>query len=267
MKLLLAFLRRDFLISVSYRFAAVMSVLGIAFVLVVLSYISRLVDTSQIPAMESYSGSYFAFVVLGMVQTQYFHVAARTFSVSVRTAQMTGVLEAVLCTGTSPTLVMVLSSAYPFLLATLRVIAMLTIAIVGFGLPVDQANVPAAFVVLIASLLAYLPFGLFSAAFIVRFKMGNPIPAFLGAVSALLAGVYFPVSVLPALLQTAAELLPITHGLEALRKTVLGGASMAEVAPELMALSIFFVVGSAIGVAVLRFSIDRARRSGSLGWY
>ncbi len=90
-----------------------------------------------------------------------------------------------------------------------------------FGFPLAQADFLSAIVVLGLALLAHLPLGIFSASFLLIFKRGDPITSLVGHLSALLAGVYFPLSVLPGWLQTVSFFLPFTHALEGLRQAVL----------------------------------------------
>ena len=70
--------------------------------------------------------------------------------------------------------------------------------------------------------------------------------------SILLSGFMFPFEGMPRAVQIAAEVLPLTHFVRIARGVILRGATLEQLAPELLALGIFFVV--ALGIAALRFS-------------
>jgi ABC-2 type transport system permease protein len=69
--------------------------------------------------------------------------------------------------------------------------------------------------------------------------------------SILLSGFMFPFAGMPKLAQWIAEVLPMTHFMRLIRGVVLRGASLAELAQEILVLSVFIVV--AMAVAILRF--------------
>ncbi|MFQ6102643.1 MAG: ATP-binding cassette domain-containing protein [Anaerolineae bacterium] len=78
-------------------------------------------------------------------------------------------------------------------------------------------------------------------------------------------GVLFPVEMLPHYLQAVSSILPTTHALKALRLTLIRGASLAEVAPELTFLVITSCLTIPLGLLVFHLGFNKARRRGSLG--
>ena len=60
---------------------------------------------------------------------------------------------------------------------------------------------------------------------VLAFKRADPSSWLVQGLSYLLGGVYYPVAVLPEWGQTLANILPITHALEAMRKLLLLGVS------------------------------------------
>jgi ABC-type polysaccharide/polyol phosphate export permease len=81
---------------------------------------------------------------------------------------------------------------------------------------------------------------------------------------ALLSGVYFPIDVLPGALQTVAEIIPFTWGLDVVRGALLGG----DVDPARLA-GLFGSAAVLLPVAVFGFTlaVRRARRTGTLAQY
>lgn len=83
-----------------------------------------------------------------------------------------------------------------------------------------------------------------------------------GAVLAL-SGAVIPREELPALLRAVGEALPMTHGLEALRRAI-GGATVVDLG-GLLAAEVFVAGGYAlVGIVIYRWIERRARREGAL---
>ena len=85
-------------------------------------------------------------------------------------------------------------------------------------------------------------------------------------ISRFLAGVYYPVSVLPDWLERVAQWLPLTHTLEALRMALIHGTSLQEVGTELTALLAFSIVLLPVGTIVFRWALRETGRLGRLGF-
>jgi ABC-2 type transport system permease protein len=85
--------------------------------------------------------------------------------------------------------------------------------------------------------------------------------------SYLLGGVYYPVSVLPGWGQALAQVLPITHALEAMRQCLLNGASLADVRGSILGLLIFSAVAGPLSMAAFALALKRVRKEGSLSQF
>jgi ABC-2 type transport system permease protein len=75
------------------------------------------------------------------------------------------------------------------------------------------------------------------------------------------------VEILPDWLQMIANLLPITYALRAMRLSLLSGAGWLELAPDLVALSLFGLILFPLSLLAFRASVNRARLDGSLTHY
>lgn len=264
---LVAFFRRDLRIAWSYKFYSVMLAFATTFFLLILFFIGRMLQGASLPALTGYGNNYFAYVAVGLAQSTYFSLALTALSGAIREAQYTGVLEALLVTQQPPLKLMFYSALFPFVASTLQIVLIGFIGIFGFGLETGVANLAATVVVLVVSLLAYLPWGLLSAAFVVKFKLGNPIPTLLAGSSYLLSGIYFPVEVLPPWLQMLARALPTTYAVEALRLAFLRGATIVDLYPQLLFLGLNALVFGVVGSWVLLWAIKQSRRDGTLSTY
>ncbi|WP_373044600.1 ABC transporter permease [Vulgatibacter sp.] len=257
-----AFLRRDLQVETSYRANVLLGAVSAFALLVTLYYVGETVGPTRLIA--AYGGSYFAFTLIGFAAAAPLHAALLQLARRVREAQMTGTLEAILATPVGPARAVLLSVQTPLLGAALRMAVLLLGAWSIFGLPLGDANLGAAALVLLLALASYVPLGLLSAAFTLRFKRGDPVAAFLDLTSVLLGGVFFPVAVLPPPLQAVAQILPLTHALEGLRLSLLQGAGPSAVAPQLRLLAIAAAVLVPLAFLAFAAAVRRAKADGSL---
>ena len=259
-----AFVRRDLKTEVSYRLSFVSEIAGIVFSLALFYFLARLVGPSAEPRMAAYGGDYFAFVLVGIAFYRYLSVALAAFSQAVSQGQAAGTLEAMLVSPTHPLALLLHSSLWPFLRATLEVGVYLAAGALLFGFRSEHADLGAAALTLVLTVLAFSSFGILSAAFVLVFKRGDPFAFVLGTLSALLGGVYYPVEVLPSWLRHAADLVPLTYALRGLRRAILGGASAAQILPDLGVLALFAAAGLPLSLWVFGRAMDRAKRDGTL---
>jgi ABC-2 type transport system permease protein len=79
--------------------------------------------------------------------------------------------------------------------------------------------------------------------------------------------VYYPIEVLPYWLRAFGRLLPATYSLDALRRTMLQGASLIDVRQDLLDLAGFTVVLLPIGFVAFHYAGRWAKIDGSLSQY
>ena len=84
----------------------------------------------------------------------------------------------------------------------------------------------------------------------------------------MLSGLYFPVlggsSPFPLALQAVASLIPLTIGMDALRKTLFYGDSVAQVWPDMAVLAVMAVVLLLLSTYALKFLENRGRKEGTI---
>jgi len=259
----LAVARRDIMARSTRVLSLLTSLASVGLGLAIFYFIGELVQSAPTALLTPGAGGYFAFVVLGMTQAQLFSAATYGISQRVRTAQLEGTLEGMLATPAPPFSLM-LATALPVLGAqVVRVIGVLGVAALFFDFPWRLVNWPATLVTLALSLAAFLPIGLLGATYVIMSKAEEPLSRALGAAAALLGGLYFPRAVLPLWLQTLGLALPITHAADALRATMLGGATLHDIGRELGALMWFAGVGLPIAAVALHSCVGFLRRRGS----
>jgi len=266
LRIIAAFVRRDFRINTSYRASFALEVVSTLFVLALFFYLSQVVDEGQFAASQDLNGGYFGYAAVGIAVLTIVQVSLSSFSRQLREEQTTGTLEALMATPASPSLIVLSSAVYDLLRGTLTAIVMIVAAVALFGLRLDMdpASIGTAAVALVGCLGLFASLGVAVAAFTVLFKRTTALLGMVISGLALLGGVYFPIDVFPEPLQVLSNALPFTWGLDVLRASLLGG----NVDPAQLA----GLFGSALALvppALLGFTlaVRRARRTGSLAQY
>lgn len=262
----MALCRAQWQTMLSYRLQMVVSFAGLIATVVPLYFISGALQPVMANAIKAEGGQSFGFLLLGLMTYSLVSVAVVALPTAVGGAVTSGVLEALLATPTSAPSLLAGLNAFDMLWAALKGAILLTAGwLLGANLMPGQFLPGLAILLLIV--LAHIPVGLVGAALVLAFRTAGPLPKGVLMISGLLGGVYYPTHVIPSWLQSVSDLLPLSYGLRALRRVVLQDASMADVAPDLLALSaaavILFLVGSLAVTTAFRY----ARRQGTLAQY
>ena len=236
------FLRRDFIIELSYKLSFLLQLVGIFLNVFMFYFLARLVDGERQPSLDAYNGDYFAFVLIGVAFSLYFTIAISGFAKNLRDAQITGTLEAMLLTPTDLPTIIISSCLWDYLFTTLRVFIYLLLGTLVFGADLGNANYLGALVVLVLTIVAFSGLGIMAASFIMVTKRGDPVTTIVGGVGLLLGGVYYPVELLPSWLQFFAALIPVTYALRAMRNALLADASWSVLLPDIGALIVFCLI-------------------------
>lgn len=261
---LLLFFQRDLRIASSYRSPFVLELVEALFGAATFYYVARFVDSPQLREALPQGTSYFAYSLVGFVFFDYLHAAVDSFDRSLEEARDSGTLEPLLVTQVSLPVALAGSAAYPFALTTLRVAVYLGWGAILFGFPLHSANWLAVVMVLIATMLSFSGLGLFSSAYLLLFKRGNPAKWFFLGVSGIVGGMLFPVSVLPHWLQVVAYLNPVTYALDAMRAALLDGAGVAAIVRPLLTLLLFAVVLLPTSTLAFSWALQRTKITGTL---
>jgi ABC-2 type transport system permease protein len=232
-----------------------------------LYFVALFIGPTAHTSLKRYGGDYFSFVLIGIALGAYLGIALNGFSSRIRRAQVEGTFEALLVTQTGIPMILFGSCLYDIAFTSVRVAAYLVVGALLLGMDLSQANVVAALTVLVLGVLAFAGVGVLSASVIMVLKKGVPFNWVFGSVSWLLAGVFYPVKVLPEWMQKAAAFLPLTHTLEGMRLALLRGFALGDLVPQIVALLIFGVVLLPLSILTFSWAVCRAKRDGSLTHY
>lgn len=263
----IAFLKRDFLIHKSYKLSFFLGFLTIAASVITFYFIARVFGENAGHYLQSYGGEYFPFVLIGLAFSDFLFMGLNTFSSAIRSEQMTGTLGAILISPTRIANILIGTSIWDFAFAASRVFIYLIIGVFIFGISINPSGIFTALIILVLSVLSFSGIGIIAGSFIMVFKKGDPVTWLFSGVSALLGGVYYPVAVLPPILQKFSHALPITYSLRAVRLALLGESALRDLVPEILALTMFSLIILPLSIMAFKFSVNRAKKDGTLLQY
>jgi ABC-2 type transport system permease protein len=261
-----AFIRRDFLIAISYRSAFLAQLLITIITVPVLFYLSRVFEGLQAPSLVSYGGNYFSFLLLGFAFQDYMTFSQSAFNSSIREHQLMGTLEIIMISPRSLSLILICSSLWGYIFTSLR-FGLYVILGVFYGLDLSHSNLGSFSVVILLSIVSFAALGILMASVTLVIKRSEAMTLLMTAATVGLGGVAYPVQILPLPLQWAARMLPFTHALSGMRKALLQGAGLDRLGLEIGALSGFALVLFPAGLLAFSIAVRRAKVLGTLGQY
>ena len=264
---LLAFLAKDWEQARSYRLGFILQFGGAGITLVGLYFMNRLFRSAELEPIQQYGGDYVAFILIGLVVTLYSGTTLRAFATSLRQAQVMGTLEALLLTRARLSTIMFGWAIYPLLQATMSVVIFMLGGFLILDASFENANIIGALVTMVLTLGVMVGLGIIAASVTLITKQSDPFTRILVIAAGMLSGALYPVSSLPGWLQSVAQLLPHTHAIEAIRLTVLQGASLQEIAPQLAALALYVAIVMPLSIWSFKYAMRRVRIEGSLSHY
>lgn len=262
-----AFLKRDILINASYKWSFLFDLCSIAFSVLTFFFIAKLFGAKATAYLTDYGGDYFPFVLIGIAFSGYLSAAMGSFLQTIAEEQSYGTLEAIILSPTRIPTMLICGSIWNFVFSSLRVIVYLVLGWLFFGFDLSKVNLGAAIVTLLLTIISFSSLGILSASFVLVFKRGDPINWLFSGFSRFFGGVYFPITILPAWMQHISYFLPVTYSLEAMRKSLILGASTRNLLPQISALLIFCLTFLPLSILCFKFAIKKAKKDGSLTHY
>jgi ABC-2 type transport system permease protein len=257
-----ALIRRDFLITASYRLSfgleAAYGVLGLALYF----FISRTFDDVGSSDLGD-APSYFAFAAVGVVVGTILDASTSSVGYRMRDEQTTGTLEALAATPLGSTQLAVGLVGFPFLFAAVQATFYLFVASL-LGLDLSNADWGGLVIVLLLSGAALAPLGVLAGAAVLVLKRGQLVAGTLVYLMSIIGGMLFPISVLPEWLQPLAEVIPLRYAFDGSRDALFAGGGWEG---DALALAVWALFLWPAGLLVFDRAGARARRAGSLAEY
>jgi ABC-2 type transport system permease protein len=260
-----AILARDAKLALSYPLWFALQWVGIAASATSLFFVSKIVPPSGSFSFNGTPTSYFEFALVNVAFLSFQTTALASFDNAIRDDQVRGTLEATFVTPTSVRTIVLSSALWAFAITLVNVTCYLLIGTL-FGLRLQHLNVGAGIILVLLTITATVPIGILSAAGVMVFKQGAPVQFLFNLAASLLAGVLFPIAVLPVWLQYCSWLLPTTHALHGIRGAV-QGATFAQLSPDMLWLCVLSIVLLPFALWTFRAAVARAKQDGTLAHY
>jgi ABC-2 type transport system permease protein len=272
---------REYLRWQSYRSRQVMWLLDILTNALIFFILGRLVGAQAATLLGPYGTNYVTFILIGMLLNYLLVTNLADPFVRVRRTYFGGTMDLYMLSPMHPHTPMLglmwlsVFDDYP------RAPIIMVLGVLFFGAAFTLAHVWAALLVSLITLLVAYGIGLISASafYLFDFKGQNEPVRFLVqlVLVPLVAGTYYPPTVLPRPFQWIAAFLPHTYAYDALRRLLSPGADLAAptllahtwtgrgaVTTDVVALLLMTAIFLPLGLWMFPLGIEKARRNGTL---
>lgn len=251
--------QRDALLYVSYRMRFFTQCFSLVFSVTLFYYLSRLVTVESFGSPDRY----FEFVLIGLVILQAITGTLAMLPMGVRQELVAGTFERLVLSPFGAVGAVLAMIVFPFLRSVVFGVLMVAFAMIAFGLSLDWPTALLAFPAAALGVLAFTPFSLLFAAAIFAFKQAPGTGLVMAAIS-LLAGLYFPVELLPNWIEWASQVQPFTPAVDLMRHLLVGTEPAGSAWLEVARLVGFAAVGLPVAVVTMSAALRFGQRRGTV---
>ena len=231
------------------------------------------------PENSATSSFYINSITWGMIIFFFINDLVWTMGVGIRYAQITGILEQTFLTPNKEH-IYPLSRALRSLLLTIpfSIWALLLMELLTGAVRI--VNPLLGIYILIISAIMFIGFGFLYAGLIINIKKAHTITGFFQFIIMIFCAVFFPFKALPEQLLIISKLIPFSYSVDLFRtvisgyqpelfpeKITIGMYSITSFQLEFLIIHIFTVVFLITGFKYYKYTIEKAKREGSLGLY
>jgi ABC-2 type transport system permease protein len=222
-------------------------------------------DTITQVLSSSYGISSFSgMIILGTIIYLLYNSILWGAGTSLQQERWQGTIEPLLLTPANRMTILLASSFSSLIEGSWWIGTIFIISWLVFRIQVTVADWFAVMLALASTMIALVALGAFLGSFFILVRAADQLAAGLQAPIRYLSGVAFPIAALPSIFQLFAYMLPLTYGIQALRKAVVQHATIGDLAGDMAALYLFTAVFVVMGFLLLKRVEARAKRNGSL---
>lgn len=235
-------------------------------------FLSLQVQPSQL-ADRGYGTSYLAFSLIGIAFANYLWFCINRISHSMQSEIREGTFETIASSPIRMRSYLFGQAARGFLVGLYYMVGALAVGVFGFNAPLhfEPAAVLTSSLVLVFMILSHLGLGIFVAGIVLVYKQADPITFMVSLLMEFFAGALFPLQLLANYppLAIASELMPYTYALDALRKSLIQGATLAnqDILFDLAVLVVYAVILLPLGLWSFNLGYDKIRKEGTTSTY
>lgn len=271
LKKVFLFIKRDFIMMWSYKFAFFISYLYM-FLFIFIFIALGTWSASFGPGVESIGGPSFAgggfilFILVGSIGWSYQWSVASAGSSAIRREMMMGTLDSVFQTPTSLFTIVTSYTLFGMFNGTIQMLLYVAAGYVFFDVTFAGSWLYAV-VILLLSVLMMFGLNLFFSGLNIHVKEIGSIIPLLQMCSLFLCEVYIPLSMLPQTMQTLARLLPFYYAINSLRSVLSSEATFAVFVHNFLLMSALAGGSLIIGLFFFRYTVNKAKENGNLSYY
>jgi ABC-2 type transport system permease protein len=160
---------------------------------------------------------------------------------------------------------MIGSCLFAVVFGLIRTILIMLVVVLFFQIDLSNANLLGGIVVLAVASLSFVGLGITASTLPLLFPERGAQMVFISQTCLLLfSGVYYPIEVMPAWMQTVAKISPATYALQGIRASILDGRGILDQWATLLPLLLIGAVTIPVGVRIFTLAERYARRTGRL---
>ncbi|MEM3018853.1 MAG: ABC transporter permease [Candidatus Bathyarchaeia archaeon] len=263
----------NFKIFLSYRTWVITETLSTIASIIMYFFMGLQVDAQRLVEAGYGSISWLSFALVGIASENYLWMCISRVSHSMQHEVREGTLEPIVASPIRLSSYIIGQSIRGFFTSSYFMLGVLIVGIFVLRTPLTAGpeNLLSFLVILLAMVASYMGIGITAAGIILVYKKGDPLTFLFASITEFLGGVLFPLNYLKdyPILWTLAWLMPYTYALDALRRVLLTGATLAspDVLKDLTILAIYAIIFIPIGLKVFRWGCDRIRDEGTVATY
>lgn len=259
-----AFLRLSLVLEMSYPISFVTSHISPLVPAVLFFFVAALVPQSS----DRLGGDYYTFVIIGLVATQMLSAGLGSFGNVLQSAVQQGQFEMLLVEPIRWRLLPFGMVLYLLIDKVVNTSLILVVAVL-LGANIVWQGLPVALLVILLGMGGTLGIGILSASVRVLAKRSDPLLTLYQHAAAVLAGVYFPLELLPDSLRLFSWLIPHTYVIAAMRNALMPSAAGLEMSlgTAVLALLVFNAVIFPVSLWIFGRSLEFGRKLGVLSGY
>jgi ABC-type multidrug transport system permease subunit len=224
-------------------------------------------------ASSGYGTSYLAFSLIGVAFANYLWFCINRISHAMQDEIREGTFETIASSPINMRTYLTGQAGRGFLVGLYYMVGALAVGVFGFKAPLhfEPAVILTSTLVLIVMIASHLGLGIFIAGVVLVYKQADPATFMLSLFMEFFAGALFPLQLLQnyPVLSVASQLMPYTYALDAMRRSLILGATVAnqEILLDLAILAAYAVILLPLGLWSFRIGFDRIRSEGTTSVY
>jgi len=208
---------------------------------------------------------FIGFVVLGTIMMNFWYNVLWGMGSVLYWEKETGNLEVYILTG-SPLPSLLLGMALGGMFNTsIRSLAMILIGIFVFNAEFTPAYLPYALIIFFLTLFALYSMGMaFASLHLIYGRKGIRLNEVMGEPISFLSGQYYPINIFPTFIQSIASLMPITIGLDGVRRALILGVGFESLWLHMTLLVVMVFILFPLGIYIMSKIVEKGRKDGRL---